>query len=34
MFIVGVIKKDKNLYYIWYIVGVFEIDKLDLLSLL
>jgi len=27
MFIVVVIKKDKNLYYICYIIGVIEIHK-------
>jgi len=27
MFISDVIKKDKNLYYIYNVVGVIEIDK-------
>ena len=34
MFIVGNIKKDKNLYYIFYIFFVIEIDKHRWLNLL
>jgi len=34
MFIVGVIKKDKNLYHICYIDDVIEKDKHSLMSLL
>jgi len=32
-YIIGVVKKDKNLYYIYNIVGVIEKDKHSLLQL-